>query len=105
MRLLPAAAAMISVLLTASMACAQDAGDATRGYEYASQRCAECHDIEPGIYGMSIFGAPSFEEIANTRGMSELALVSFFRTSHPTMPNFVVATPDARDLIAYLQDL
>lgn len=102
MRVLPVAGAL---LFAATTAPAQEAGDAGQGFAYAADHCAECHAIEAGIYGMSIFGAPSFEEIANVRGMSELALVSFFQTSHPTMPNFVVPTPDARNIIAYLRSL
>jgi mono/diheme cytochrome c family protein len=102
MRLLSAA---VSLLFAATMAAAQESGNAEEGFAYASVHCSECHAIEAGVYGMSIFGAPSFEEIANVRGMSELAIVSFFQTSHPSMPNFVVATPDARNLIAYLQSL
>lgn len=103
MRLLPSA--VLLLLLSAATASAQDIGDAERGLAYAQGHCAECHDIDRGIYGMSVFGAPSFEEIANTRGMSELALVSFFQTSHPSMPNFMVANEDARDIIAYLATL
>jgi mono/diheme cytochrome c family protein len=103
MRLLPAAA--LSLTLSVASAAAQDIGDAERGLAYATDHCAECHDIEAGVYGLSVYGAPSFEEIANTRGMSELALVSFFQTSHPSMPNLIVANEDARDIIAYLATL
>ena len=48
---------------------------------------------------------PSFQEIANTTGMSEIALISFFQTPHPSMPNLIVPADDARDVIAYILSL
>ena len=49
--------------------------------------------------------APPFKSIANTPGMSVTALTVWSRTSHPTMPNFVIAPEDMDDLIAYILSL
>ena len=37
--------------------------------------------------------------------MTELALKSFFQTSHELMPNFVVAPTDADNLATYIMSL
>jgi len=84
---------------------AQDVGDPARGLAYARQACGECHATELGEKGDSFLAVPSFQEIANTTGMSEIALISFFQTPHPSMPNLIVPADDARDVIAYILSL
>jgi hypothetical protein len=49
--------------------------------------------------------APPFKAIADTPGMSVTALTVWSRTSHPTMPNFVIEPADMDDLIAYILSL
>jgi hypothetical protein len=49
--------------------------------------------------------APPFKQIANTRGMSITALTVWSRTSHPTMPNFVISPNDMDNLIVYIMSL
>jgi len=80
-------------------------GDPVRGLDYARANCAECHAVERGEHTSPFLEVPAFGEIANTPGMSELALFSFFQTTHPTMPDLVVPSADIRDLIAYLKTL
>lgn len=89
----------------AGPAAAQNVGDPARGFAYAVETCALCHAVELGDRDSPIYEAPSFQEIAETPGISEIALVSFFQTSHPSMPNLVVPAADARDLIAYILSL
>ncbi len=84
---------------------AVEIGDPQRGYAYAEQNCAECHAIDRGDYDSPFFGAPPFSEVANVPAMSELALLSFFQTPHPTMPNLIVPPDDIRDLVAYIRSL
>jgi hypothetical protein len=47
----------------------------------------------------------SFQEIADTPGMGELALKVFFQTPHKQMPNFSITGDVRDDLIAYITDL
>ncbi len=91
-----------AVVLLAGTAMAQENGDAARGAAFAAANCSECHEIRPGHYESPWFDVPSFEDIANAEGMSEIALFAFFRTSHMDMPNFVISPDDIRDLTAYL---
>jgi hypothetical protein len=49
--------------------------------------------------------APSFFAIANTPGMTEMALGVFLFTPHRQMPNLIIPPSDARDLITYIVSL
>jgi mono/diheme cytochrome c family protein len=84
---------------------AVEVGDPARGLAYARVNCSECHAVEPREMISPFFDVPAFREVANTPGMSELALISFFQTPHPTMPDFVVPSADIRNLVAYFATL
>ena len=98
---------LAAVILSAAAgaALAQEVGDPAAGHAYATENCAECHAVEPGDYDSPLYEAPGFEEVANIPGMSRIALLSFFQTSHPTMPNLIVPSSDIHDLIAYIGSL
>ncbi len=93
------------MVLMAGPAFAQQLGDPVKGLAYARQACAECHATDLGDMDSPAFDVPSFQEIADTPGISEVALISFFQTPHPSMPNLIVPTDDARDVIAYILSL
>jgi mono/diheme cytochrome c family protein len=95
----------LSVVMAAGGALAQQVGDPVKGLAYANHSCAECHATESGDMDSPMIGVPSFQEVADTPGVSEIALVSFFQTPHPSMPNLIVPTADARDVIAYILSL
>lgn len=80
------------------------AGSATRGERLAEGWCGDCHAIEPrATLGRS--AAPDFTAIANQPGTTELMLKVFLRTSHATMPNFIIQPDDADDLAQYILSL
>ena len=92
-------------LLTVSPAVkSQDMGDPKAGLQFAEEVCAECHFVSPLVTGTS-GTVPSFKEIANTPGMTERALVVFFRTPHVNMPNFLLDAKDELNVIAYIMSL
>ena len=93
------------LLLAARPALAVELGDAARGLDYARLNCSECHAVEPPWDSGPFEEVPPFREIANTPGISELALISFFQTPHPTMPDFQVPSAAVRDLVAYFATL
>ena len=93
------------VIAHAMPALAAEPGSPAAGLDYARENCAECHAVEPGDYDSPDMAAPGFTEIANVDGMSELALISFFQTPHPTMPNFIVESADVASLVAYIRSL
>jgi len=83
----------------------QDVGDARKGLVYAERVCAACHNVSRSEATSPNRQAPPFKQIADTPGMSVTALTVWSRTSHPTMPNFVIDPADMDDLIAYIVSL
>jgi mono/diheme cytochrome c family protein len=97
--------AMLMVLGTPAFAIAKQTGDLSKGLAYAKENCTECHAI---LRGERISPAPNvltFGAIAHTPGMTGTALAVWFRTPHPTMPNFIIAPADRDNLIAYILSL
>ena len=45
------------------------------------------------------------KSVANTPGMTELALTVWLQSSHPTMPNIVLKQDDLRNVVAYIRSL
>lgn len=97
--------ATVLTVFVGETAAAVEVGDPSRGLAYARLYCAECHAVEPTEMMGPFYDVPAFREVANTPGISELALISFFQTPHPTMPDLVVPSPDIRDLVAYILSL
>lgn len=85
-------------------ATAQDA-DVAAGKAYATEICAACHAVEPGEMQSPLMEAPPFQEVADTPGMTELALSVWLQSSHPTMPNIVLSQDEMRNVVAYIRSL
>ncbi len=83
---------------------AQDA-DVAAGKAYAEQICAACHAVQPGERDSPLFEAPPFQDVAETPGMTELALSVWLQSSHPTMPNIILEPDDMRNVVAYIRSL
>ena len=49
--------------------------------------------------------APTFQSVADTPGMTEMALTVWLQSSHPTMPNIVLKQDDLRNVVAYIRSL
>ena len=49
--------------------------------------------------------APTFQSVADTPGMTELALSVWLQSSHPTMPNIILSQDDLRNVVAYIRSL
>jgi tetratricopeptide (TPR) repeat protein len=80
-------------------------GDPRKGLAYAQEICSTCHNVLRTDAPSPNKQAPPFRKIANTPGMSVTALTVWSRTTHPTMPNLVIAPEDMDDLIAYIVTL
>lgn len=100
-----AAVVVLAGLLASSNAAAQEIGNPERGKEMSARFCAECHYT--GIYDAESAHprAPPFRAIANTRGMTAMALSVWMQTSHPTMPNIRLKPETLDDIIAYIRSL
>jgi mono/diheme cytochrome c family protein len=94
-----------AILLTlTSGAVAQDT-EVEAGAAYAEQVCSPCHAVRPHQDHSPLPQAPSFQLIATTPGMTELALTVFMQSSHLTMPNVVLEPAVLRSVIAYIRSL
>jgi mono/diheme cytochrome c family protein len=85
-------------------ATAQDA-DVAAGKAYATEVCAACHAVQQGEMMSPLMEAPAFQEVADTPGMTELALSVWLQSSHPTMPNIVLSQDEIRNVVAYIRSL
>ena len=95
---------IMSALITPA-AIGQQIGDAEKGMEYASEVCSGCHAVRGGEPKSPVPEALRFEDIANTSGMTAIALTVWFQTSHPTMPNIRMTDEEMRDVIQYILSL
>jgi mono/diheme cytochrome c family protein len=92
------------LLALSSPAFAQEA-DIEAGAAYAEQVCAACHAVLPNETISPLPEAPTFQSVADTPGMTELALTVWLQSSHPTMPNIVLEQNDLRNVVAYIRSL
>jgi len=103
-----ATAAAVTLVLAAAAtvqdAKAQDA-DIAKGQAYAEEVCAQCHAVRAGELASPLMEATPFQEVADTPGMTEMALTVFLQTPHVTMPNLVLEQDDMRNVVAYIRSL
>ena len=103
MRHIPAVAAGLLFGLGPA-AWAQEA-DIGAGATYAKQVCALCHAVLPNEQISPLPQAPTFQKVADTPGMTEMALSVWMQSSHPTMPNIILEQDDLRNVVAYIHRL
>jgi mono/diheme cytochrome c family protein len=84
------------------------------GQTLALQLCSRCHAVlrgegvtpNPEPLPFSKVGTPlPFEDIANTPGVTEMALYAWLTTTHPTMPDIVLDKDELRNVVAYILSL
>jgi cytochrome c len=91
-----------TILAVAGGARAQQTGNAEKGLALARDACSECHAVVKTESRSPNANAPTFEAIANTPGMTSMALSAALQTSHRTMPNVVLKGDDMANAIAYI---
>ena len=84
---------------------AQEAGDPQIGLTFALANCSECHNVRDTDNKSPNASAPNFASVAKSPGMTGRALAVWLQTSHPTMPNFLIAAEDRNNVIAYIMSL
>ena len=94
------------VALPAAVQTAGAVGDKDAGHTLALATCSVCHVVAPDQPSPRQFTtAPDFQAIANTRGMSDVALREFLGGAHPTMPNMQLSDSQTDDVIAFILQL
>jgi mono/diheme cytochrome c family protein len=96
--------ALTTVVSGPSQAPAQTIGDVANGRAIAVRECGDCHAVLPNTASRNP-DTPSFTRVANTPGMTSIALNAFFQTAHRTMPQISLPIADTHDLVAYILSL
>jgi mono/diheme cytochrome c family protein len=105
MLLLAGLTAIGAAILGTELVRAQDTGDRVQGQTLARTVCAVCHAVEriPGVSPNP--ASPPFRNIADTPGMSALALRAALQTPHRAMPNLMLEPAELADIVAYILSL
>jgi mono/diheme cytochrome c family protein len=99
-------AGVLAAFLAGSAVFAQSmSGDPVEGESFAREICATCHDVEKGRHGISLEGAPAFQDVADDSAMTSLALRVFLRSPHEVMPDLMLSDTETDDVIAYILSL
>jgi mono/diheme cytochrome c family protein len=77
-------------------------GNAESGRRLAIHWCSGCHAVRPQ---RTLTFAADFADIAKQPSTTALSLRVFFRTSHHSMPNFILQPEEADDIVAYILSL
>ena len=103
---------LLVMLAVPSPAPAATDGPGNPGYgrQEAETLCGDCHRVSrdrapkpPAMAEDSI--APDLTERVRDPAITELALRSYLRTSHPIMPNIRLTEEQTDDIVAYLLSL
>ena len=84
---------------------AQETGDVASGRTIATTICSACHLVGKGQFGLPGEVPPPFARIADTPGMTTIALTAMLLTSHRQMPNIILQPDERRDIVAYILSL
>ena len=98
---------LVGLLLIApsSQALAEASGNASDGLMVAQRVCAQCHAVVQGARASPNPQAPTFGNVANAAGMTDMALRVWFRSPHPSMPNLKLTGQESDDAVAYILSL
>jgi len=101
----PTAMAGLLLLVTGGAADAQaPRGNPVVGKQLGVPVCGRCHATSIGAYS-SLPEAPSLYDYVQAPAVTALSLRAFLRTSHPTMPNYILREEEIDDLTAWLLSL
>jgi mono/diheme cytochrome c family protein len=104
MKLVIHATGLIASLAFLHSAFAQSV-DPSVGRRLAETTCSVCHQIDAASPQSPNPDAPSFVDISRMSSMTELAIKVFLRSSHPTMPNFILSPEEIDSVSAYIVSL
>ena len=97
--------AIAALALAPAPAAAENAGDAVAGKRLADDLCAECHAVRPEQFIIPNVDASHFADVANTPGITALALRVSLQSTHDKMPNIILTAQQTDDVIAYILSL
>jgi mono/diheme cytochrome c family protein len=93
------------ILVAQSPALAQAvAGDPASGRKIATTLCSSCHRVLPMTLPDE-GDPPSFQSIADQPSTTGISMNVFLHSNHNNMPDFILSSAEANDLIAYILSL
>jgi mono/diheme cytochrome c family protein len=95
----------LAIVATPAATHAQGAPGVRDGKAIAEQVCSECHAVGSGRRPSPNGEAPPFTVIAETPGMTPIALTVALRTSHRNMPNIILSDDELKGIVAYIMSL
>ena len=97
---------LAAAMLSAPGVIAQSlSGDPIAGEFLARDVCVACHQVDKGQHGVSLEGAPAFQDVADDPAATALALRVFLRSPHEGMPDLILSETETEDVIAYILGL
>ena len=81
------------------------AARADLGKKIATLWCSECHLVEPNDTVAVQSDVPSFAEISNREGQSEMRIMKFMLDPHPSMPKLDLSRDDQQNLVTFILSL
>jgi len=75
------------------------------GKKIATLWCSHCHLVEPTDTGTVQSDVPSFAEISNREGQSEMRIMKFMLDPHPSMPKLDLSRDDQQNLVSFILSL
>jgi mono/diheme cytochrome c family protein len=85
-----------------ALAATDGPGSPVYGRGLAIDLCGDCHIVSPDQSPDGMRPGPDLTERVRAPEITELALRSYLRTTHPVMPNIMLKQEQADDIIAYL---
>ncbi len=81
-------------------------GNSAAGRVFALATCSACHVVAQDQKApRDLTTAPDFQAIANSRGMTQVAMRTFLASPHPTMPNLRLSPQQSMDVTAFIVSL
>src|SRR6476659_6467393 len=96
---------LLALSVATSHVAAQGVGVPREGLTVARQFCSECHAVQQERVGSPNSRSPTFVALANTPGMTAMALSVAFTTPHAGMPMFILTAEQRANIIAYILSL
>jgi mono/diheme cytochrome c family protein len=97
------AAGLVGAVMAGPSVVAQsESGDPIAGETLAREVCVNCHQVDKGQHGISLEGAPAFQDLADDSAITSLALRVFLRSPHEGMPDLILSNNEIDDVVAYI---
>jgi mono/diheme cytochrome c family protein len=99
------AGALAALLASFAVLAEPVSGDPVEGEKFAREICVTCHEVDKGQHGISLEGAPAFQDVADDPAVTSLALRVFLRSPHEVMPDLMLSDTETDDVITYILSL